>query len=74
MIKENIAKLIKLKSIITLVMVIALVVGWFRQMVTADQFIPLVTMIITFYFAKPDTPKAKEGDANEQTGTNTETN
>lgn len=50
--KEKLAKLIDLKSIITLIMVVALVAGWFKGMVTSEQFIPLVTMIITFYFAK----------------------
>lgn len=51
-IKERLAKLIDLKSIITIIMVIALVVGWFEKMVTTEQFVPLVTMIMTFYFAK----------------------
>lgn len=55
--KEKIAKLIDLKSIITLIMVLALVVGWYMKMVSADQFIPLVTMILTFYFAKNKTPQ-----------------
>lgn len=54
MIKNKIAKLIDLKSIITILMVVALVVGWFIGKVTAEQFIPLVTMILTFYFAKKD--------------------
>lgn len=51
-IKDRIAKLIDLKSIITIIMVLALVIGWGAGKVTSDQFIPLVTMIITFYFAK----------------------
>ena len=50
--REKISKLIDLKSIITIIMVIALVRGWYREMVTTDQFVPLVTMILTFYFAK----------------------
>lgn len=50
--KEKIAKLIDLKSIITIIMVIALVIGWYKGMVTSEQFVPLVTMILTFYFAK----------------------
>lgn len=56
--KEKFAKLIDLKSIITIIMVIALVVGWFGGRVTTEQFVPLVTMILTFYFAK------KGSDAN----------
>ncbi len=50
--KEKIAKLIDLKSIITIIMVVALVIGWYKNMVTSEQFVPLVTMILTFYFAK----------------------
>jgi hypothetical protein len=50
--KERIAKLVDLKSIITILMVIALIVGWFQGRVTTEQFVPLVTMILTFYFAK----------------------
>ena len=50
--KEKFAKLIDLKSIITIIMVVALVIGWYKGMVTSEQFVPLVTMILTFYFAK----------------------
>ncbi len=53
-INERIAKLIDLKSIITIIMILALVIGWGYDKVTSEQFIPLVTMIITFYFAKKD--------------------
>ena len=51
---ERLAKLIDLKSIITILMVGGLVVGWFLNKVSSEQFIPLVTMILTFYFAKKD--------------------
>ena len=52
--KERLAKLIDLKSIITMLMVGGLVAGWFVNKVSSEQFIPLVTMILTFYFAKKD--------------------
>lgn len=52
--KERFAKLIDLKSIITILMVGGLVAGWFVNKVSSEQFIPLVTMILTFYFAKKD--------------------
>lgn len=61
-IKEKLAKLIDLKSIITIIMILALVIGWFTDKVTSEQFIPMVMMIITFYFAKND---KKGGDSNE---------
>lgn len=55
-IKKRISKLIDLKSIISIIMVAAMVAGFFCKMVSAEQFVPLVTMIVTFYFAKQDKP------------------
>lgn len=57
--KEKFMKLIDLKSIVTLIMIISLVIGWYQNKVTSEQFIPLVTMILTFYFAKN---KANSGE------------
>jgi hypothetical protein len=51
---DRLAKLIDLKSIITILMVGGLVAGWFLNKVTSEQFIPLVTTVLTFYFAKKD--------------------
>lgn len=59
---KKVAKLIDLKSIMTIIMVIALVMGWFADKVTSEQFIPMVMMIMTFYFAKND---KKGSDSNE---------
>ncbi|SJZ57506.1 hypothetical protein [Anaerorhabdus furcosa] len=50
--KDKLYKLIDLKSIITLSMIFALIFGWFVNKVSTEQFIPLVTMIMTFYFAR----------------------
>lgn len=50
--KNRIAKLIDLKSIITIIMVVTLVAGFFLDKLGANEFIPLVTMILTFYFTK----------------------
>ncbi len=55
-IKKRISKLIDLKSIISIIMVAAMVAGFFTKKVSSDQFVPLVTMIVTFYFAKQDKP------------------
>lgn len=52
--KEALIKLLKVKSIITLLMVGCLVYGFVANKITNEQFIPLITMIITFYFAKKD--------------------
>ena len=42
---KKIAKLIDLKSIMTIIMILALVVGWFADKVTSEQFVPMVMMI-----------------------------
>ena len=52
MIKEKIAKLIDLKSIVTLLMTGALIYGFINKMIEADQFITLATMVFMFYFTK----------------------
>lgn len=61
---EELKKLIDLKSIITIIMVVSLCVAFFMNKITSEQFVPLVTMIITFYFAKKDSkeePQNVEG-------------
>lgn len=59
---KKVAKLIDLKSIMTIIMIIALVVGWFTDKVTSEQFIPMVMMIMTFYFAKNDNKKGSDSN------------
>ena len=54
-IKEKIAKLIDLKSIATLIITIGLVVGFFKTMISAEQFMTIATMTYTFYFASKNT-------------------
>lgn len=50
--KEKIIKLIDLKSIITLMMSVALIVGFFMGRITTEVFIPFASMVFTFYFTK----------------------
>lgn len=57
--KEKLIKLIDLKSIITLIMSIALVIGFFNGKISTEVFIPFASMVFTFYFAKG---KQKEGE------------
>lgn len=52
--KERFAKLIDLKSIITILITVALISGWFMRMIPTEVFMPIVMMIYTFYFAKKD--------------------
>lgn len=50
--KEKIIKLIDLKSIITLLMTVALVIGFFMNKISTEVFIPFASMVFTFYFTK----------------------
>lgn len=50
--KENISKLIKLKSIVTLLLVIVFCVLSLAGVIPAAEFIKILTIVIVFYFAK----------------------
>lgn len=52
--KERIAKLIDLKSIITILITGALIYGFVIKVISAEQFMVIATMIFTFYFSKKD--------------------
>lgn len=57
--KKNLAKLIDLKSIITIIVTIALVYGFIVDKIEAKDFMMITTMVFTFYFSKK-----KESDEN----------
>ena len=57
--KDKIAKLIDLKSIITILITGSLIYGFVVDKINAEQFMTIATMIFTFYFAK------KESENNE---------
>ena len=57
--KEKIAKLIDLKSIVTLLITITLIIGFIIGKINAEQFMTIATMIFTFYFASK-----RKGDDN----------
>lgn len=50
--KDKLIKLIDFKSILTFALTISLIIGFFKGMITADVFVPFVSMTFTFYFAK----------------------
>lgn len=50
--KDKIAKLIDLKSIITILITGSLIYGFVVEKINAEQFMTIATMIFTFYFAK----------------------
>lgn len=49
--KDKIAKLIDLKSIITILITGSLIYGFVVDKINAEQFMTIATMIFTFYFA-----------------------
>lgn len=59
MIKEKIAKLIDLKTILSIIVVLAYTIMCFKGIVEAD-YKDIVIMIMTFYFAKNNREKSDE--------------
>lgn len=51
---QRIAKLIDLKTIITISITAALIYGFIVGEITPEQFMTIATMIFTFYFSKKD--------------------
>lgn len=50
--KEALIKLLKVKTIITLIVTICLAIGFLNGMISVDLFMPIVTMIFTYFFTK----------------------
>lgn len=50
--KENFSKLIKLKSIVTLLLVVVFCVLSLAGVIPPSEFIKILTIVIVFYFAK----------------------
>lgn len=59
--KEKIAKLIDLKSIITLILAGTLVYGFIVGKVETKDFLIYVAMVFTYYFAKKDKGDEENG-------------
>jgi hypothetical protein len=58
-VKENLAALIKVKTLITLTVITVFAVLSFQGTITADNVMIIVTSVISFYFGTV-TEKAKE--------------
>lgn len=50
----NLANLFKVKTLITLLILIAATVGFLRGMVAVELYMTMATMIVTFYFTKKE--------------------
>lgn len=60
---KNIAKLIDVKSLVTLILTVVFAVLAIRGMITPDQFLTVFTTVIAFYFGTQS--RKKEGEKNE---------
>ena len=54
---DNIAKLVDLKSFVTLAITGAMIYGFISNKIDSKDFVILVTMVYTFYFAKKESDK-----------------
>ena len=52
--KNKLAKLVDLKSIITILITGCLTYGFIASKISNEQFMTIATMIFTFYFAKKE--------------------
>lgn len=53
--KESLIKLLKVKTIVTLVVTFCLAYGFIAGRIENDLFMPIVTLIFGFYFTKNNT-------------------
>lgn len=58
--KEKLAKLMDLKTIVTLLMAIGLVVGFFINKIESKEFMTIVIMVFTYYFSRRTTDDVKD--------------
>lgn len=63
---QELKRLIDLKSIITIILVCVFSFLTIVGRITADQFLPILTMIITFYFAKQEKQETKDDEIIEE--------
>jgi hypothetical protein len=59
--KEKLAKLIDVKSIMTLLLTIVFAYLSIVQIISGEQFITIFTVIISFYFGTQSAKSTKEG-------------
>lgn len=59
---SKIAKLINVKSIVTVLLTIVFAVLSLKQFITAEQFISIFTVIIAFYFGTQKEKNDREGE------------
>ena len=50
--KQALINLLKVKTIVTLIITVCLAVGFLRGQISVDLFMPIVTLVLGFYFTK----------------------
>lgn len=59
-IKERVAKLINVKSIVTIILVIVFCILSLTNKITASDFMTIFTVVIAFYFGTQSTKEREE--------------
>lgn len=59
-IKERVAKLINVKSIVTIILVIVFCILSLTSKITASDFMTIFTVVIAFYFGTQSTKEREE--------------
>ncbi len=67
--KEKIAKLVDVKSIVTLMLTLVFCVLALLGVITGKEFLTIFTIVIGFYFGTQAQKKAQAGQETEPTGT-----
>lgn len=62
--KEKLAKLISVKSIVTVVLTAVFAVLALTNRITGDQFLTVFSVVIAFYFGTQHEKKRQEGESN----------
>ena len=57
--KQKLAKLIDLKSFVTLILISGLMYGFIVGKISSEDYVEMVMLVMVFYFAKPN-KKEKE--------------
>ena len=58
--KRALINLLKVKTIVTLIITICLAVGFLKGQISVDLFMPIVTMIFTYFFTKNNNKSEEE--------------
>ena len=55
--EKELVNLLKVKTIVTLIITICLAVGFLKGQISVDLFMPIVTMVFTYFFTKNNDKK-----------------